>query len=153
MKTQDFLREVAELVRAQVPSRFRAFQTTGPMGSLIKLHFGDPHIHYEVWIQRRHQQVEVGLHFEGKPAVNSSYLESLSARFPEIQSALGIGVEPEQWTSTWTRIHQSMLLKPLDEDFLWEVSSQLSRMIGVLEPTVRDQVTLERHGASNKTGL
>ena len=33
----------------------------GPWHGLIKVHYGDPSAHYEVHIQRRHQQIELGL--------------------------------------------------------------------------------------------
>ena len=138
IKVREFLRELAELVRLQVPPQLQGLHTVGPMGSLVKFHFGEPRIHYEVWVQRRHKIVELGLHFEGKSQANADYLERLTARFSQIRSALGNGVEAEQWTPSWTRIHQSLPLQTLEEDFLWEVSTRISRMIGVLEPMVRE---------------
>ena len=141
MKIQEFLRQVPELVRSQLPQDLRQFQTQGPMASLMKFHYGDPYVHYEVWVQRRMGLVEVGLHFEGNADINARYLEDLSARFGEIQAAFGPAVEAEQWTRSWTRIHQSIPLKPLDEDFLLEVSAYLSRIIMVLQPMV-DEVVL-----------
>lgn len=138
MTTKDFLRQVAELVRFQVPPGFQEFETVGPWGGLVKFHFGEPRIHYEVWVQRRHKVVELGLHFESKPETNIHYLKELTAHFEDIRSALGQQVEAEQWTSRWTRIHQSIALETLDEDLMWEVASQASRMIGVLEPLVRE---------------
>ena len=137
MKTQEFLRQIPELLFSQLPPELQDFHTIGPMGSLTKFHYGDHHIHYEVWVQRRIGKVEVGLHFEGNPATNSIYLESISRRFDEIYAALGPSVEPEQWTQSWTRIHQSLPLELLEEDFLVEVTSRLAHLIRVLEPIVR----------------
>ena len=138
MKVQEFLRELPELLRSQLPVGLQDFQTVGPIASLIKLHYGVPSVHYEVWIQRRRSLVEVGLHFEADPDTNARYLESLSGRFPEIYEVLGPSVEPEQWTRSWTRVHESLSLRALEEDFLIEVSSRLSRMVSVLEPMVRE---------------
>ena len=138
MRVQEFLRQIPELVRTQLPPDLREFRVAGPVASLIKLHYGNPRIHYEVWIQRRTGRVEIGLHFEDDAETNARYLESLSSRFVEIQSALGPGVEPEQWTSTWTRIHQGLPLGPLEEDLLPEVSSCMCQMVQVLEPMVRE---------------
>ena len=138
MSVKEFLGEVAELVRLQAPPQYREFHTVGPWGGLIKFHFGDPHIHYEVWVRRRHHIVELGLHFEGKAQANAYYLERLSTNFPEIRATLGGQVEAEQWTSKWTRIHQSVPLGTLEEDLLWEVATLTSRMIAVLEPKVRE---------------
>ena len=140
IKVKEFLREVAELVRLQVPSQCREFHTVGRLGSLVKFHFDQPQVHYEVWLQRRHKVVEVGLHFEGKPELNARYLRSFTAQFSNIRSALGGHIEAEQWTPSWTRIHQVIPLETLEEDFLWEVATRTSRMIGVLEPTVREAV-------------
>ena len=33
--------------------------------SLLQVHFGDPAVHYEAWIQRKTRSIEIGLHFEG----------------------------------------------------------------------------------------
>ena len=142
MKTQEFLREIPELLRSQLPLALQDFHTLGPMGSLIKFHYGDSHIHYEVWIQRRTRQVEVGLHFESDPATNSVYLENMSQHFTDLYPLLGPGVEPEQWTQSWTRIHETMPLETLKEDFLLEVTAHLSRLIRVCllytSPSPRD---------------
>ncbi len=138
MNVQDFLRQIPELLRSQLPQELREFQAVGPVGSLMKFHYGEPSIHYEVWVQRRVSLVEVGLHFEGNADANDRYLEGLSAHFVEIRAALGPDVEAEQWTRSWTRIHQSVPLSPLEEDFLLEVSSQLARMITVLQPMVQE---------------
>ena len=138
MKVKEFLGEVVELVRMQVAREYKDFHTLGPRTSLIKLHFGDPRFHYEIWVQRRRGIVELGLHFEGRPEENAGYLERLSARSTEIRSGLGKGVEAEQWTPRWTRVHRTVPLEPLNEDFLWEVASQTSKMITVLEPMVRE---------------
>jgi hypothetical protein len=138
MKVKEFLREVTELVRLQVPGPYRGFQTIGPQSSLVKLHFGQPQVHYEVWVQRRQGLVELGLHFEGLPQANACYLESLTRRLPEIRAALGNQVEAEQWTSSWTRVHQSLALESLEEDLLWDVATRVSSMIAVLEPLVRE---------------
>ena len=138
MKTQEFLREIPELLRSQLPPELQDFHILGPMGSLVKFHYGSRRIHYEVWIQRKTGRVELGLHFEGARESNHAYIESISERFGDIFSALGPGVEPEQWTQSWTRIHESLALEPLEEDFLLVVTSRLARLVTVLEPVVRE---------------
>lgn len=138
MKVQEFLRQLPELLRSQLTPKLRGFHLVGPTGSLIKLHYGNPSVHYEVWVQRRVGVVEVGLHFEGRADVNARYLQRLSDHFAEIRAALGPSIEAEQWTRSWTRIHQSLPLLPLDEDFLLEVSSHLARMVTALQPLVEE---------------
>ena len=138
MSSRHFLSEMLELLRMQLPLELKDFQSAGPWHGLIKVHYGDPSAHYEVWIRRRNRQIELGLHFEGPAQQNSQYLESLMARIPEIQAQLGPSVEPEQWTASWTRVHETIPLPDLDEDFLMQLSSRLSRYIRVLEPMLAD---------------
>ncbi len=134
MSARHFLAEVLELLRMQLPPELKDFESAGPWGGLVKVHYGDPSANYEVWIQRRLGQIELGLHFEGEAQANARRLESLSTRLAEIRSQLGDQVEPEQWTARWTRIHETLPLAELDEDFLMELSTRLSRYICVLEP-------------------
>lgn len=136
MNSREFLHQVSELVRVQLPQQLRDFQVIAHRGGLTKLHYGKPWVHYEVWLQRRNGQVELGLHFEGDAGENSRHLERLTRRFGEIRSALGDGVEPEQWTRSWTRVHETLPLQGLDEPFLMEVSARLAQFIRVLQPMV-----------------
>ena len=137
MKSREFLEILPEMVRQQLPPEFSDFRVVSTMSTLIKLHYGVPTIHYEVWIQRRRKQVEVGLHFEGDPESNSRRLEMLRQRSTDIRSALGDAVELEEWDRGWTRAHRTVPLEPLDDDFLVEVSFTLSGMIRAFEPIVR----------------
>ncbi len=139
LKVQEFLRQVPELGRIQVPKPWRDFATLGTSGSLVKLHYGYPWVHYEVWVQRRRAQVEVGLHFEADTETNAHYLEYLSGRFEEVRAALGPPVEPEQWTESWTRVHQDIPFETLEEEFLIETTLRVAQMIAVLEPMVREE--------------
>ncbi|MBM3944807.1 MAG: hypothetical protein FJ317_04855 [SAR202 cluster bacterium] len=137
MKTREFLSELVELVRIQLPSGLRDMRVVGPLFTLVKFHYGDPVVHYEVWIQRRAGLVEVGLHFEGTAERNAKYLAAMSRRAKEITKALGPSVELEQWTASWTRVHEHMPLEALDADTLVAVAHRLAGMIRVLEPMVR----------------
>ena len=105
--------------------------------TLTKLYYDRPSVHYEVWIQRRRKEVELGLHFEGDPESNFRHLAALSQRSGEIRSSLGPDVEIEQWDRGWTRAHETLPLEPLTDDFLIEVSFKLSGMIRALEPILR----------------
>jgi len=122
----------------QLPPDLKDVQVVGPMGSLIKLHYGDPHVHYEVWVQRRTGVVEVGLHFEGPAEKNSWYLSELTGRYPEAIRSLGPEVEPEEWVRSWTRVHQHLAFDSLDEDLLMVVSGQLNQMVRTLQPAVNE---------------
>ncbi|MFH1142010.1 MAG: hypothetical protein V1724_10240 [Chloroflexota bacterium] len=134
---REFLSLLPDLVRQQLPAELADFQVRGPTVSLVKLHYGNPSIHYEAWIQRRKGELELGLHFEGNPASDSTYLEFFRQHSKRIDAALGQGVGMEWWGVSWTRVHQAIPLEPLTDDFLVEVSVKLSRMIQTLEPLLR----------------
>ena len=137
LKTKEFLTEAVELVRMQLPPDLREVQVVGPMGSLVKLHYGDPKVHYEVWVRRRDRVLEAGLHFEGRPEENARYLSELTARHARAIASLGPEVAPEEWAGSWTRVHQEFPFTILDEDLLMVVSGRLAQMVRTLEPAVR----------------
>ena len=90
MKTKEFLAGAAELVRLQLPPELRGTRVIGPMGPLIKLHYGEPKVHYEVWVRRRAGEIEVGLHFEGAPGDNARYLSELTHGARRVLSVAGL---------------------------------------------------------------
>ncbi len=134
MKPREFLELLPDLVRQQLPPEMADFEVMGPTGSLVKLHYQRPTVHYEVWLRRRQKQVELGLHFEGDRESNHRSLELLSQRSQDIRASLGPGVEVEPWDRGWTRVHETLPWEPLGDDFLVEVSLKISGMIRTLEP-------------------
>ena len=138
MSARHFLAEVLELLRMQLPGELKEFESVGPWHGLVKVHYGDPTAHYEVHVQRRHRQIELGLHFEGAAQENSRHLENMLTRMGDIKKQLGAEVEAEQWTRSWTRVHETIEMPVLDEDFLMELTSRLSQYIRALQPMVED---------------
>ena len=134
MKPREFLELLPDLVRQQLPPELEDFDVMGPTGSLVKLHYQHPTVHYEVWLRRRLKQVELGLHFEGDPDSNHRSIELLSLQSGAIRESLGPGVEVAPWDRGWTRVHETLPWEPLEDDFLIEVSLKLSSMIRTLEP-------------------
>ena len=138
MKVREFLGLLPARVASQLPPELRAFHTRQMYGSLVKLYFGEiDAIHYEVWVQRRHRQIELGLHFEADPQTNDRCLALLAAGFQTIRQALGPAAEPEQWTPSWTRIHETLPLESLDQALLRQVASRLARYIKTLQPLLQ----------------
>ena len=131
------MENLPDVVRQQLPPELEDFQTVAPTASIVKLHYGAKSVHYEVWVQRRKREVEVGLHFEGDPESNLHNLTRLRQRRTDIHSALGPGVALEEWDKGWTRVHEIVPLEPLTMDFLVEVSFRLSEMMKTLEPLLR----------------
>ncbi len=143
MKTRHFLHSLPELLRQQLPPELQDFQVSGPTMNLVKFHYGQRAIHYEVWVQRRAGQVEVGLHFEADDDTNRRYLELIRRHLEHLRAELGPQVEAEQWTPSWTRVHQTLPMDRLTDDLLFEVSIRLAQMIRTLEPLVRSYVAAD----------
>jgi hypothetical protein len=138
MRSHEFLLRVRELAEARLPAaapRFRGRLRP----SLIQLYRGDPRLHYEVWIQRKTGRIEVGLHFEGEREANYGWAEALGRRVLELKATLGPDVELEEWTRSWTRLHQTVPLRKLDDDLAEEVAGILARLILVMEPVLAEE--------------
>lgn len=139
MKTKEFLELLPDLVRQQVPPELADFQVAHRMTSLTKIYYDHLAVHYEVHIQRTKKEVELGLHFESDPDSNFEYLELMTQRTKDIKKSLGDDVEVAEWVRGWTRVHATLELDLLDDDFLVELSFRLSAMIQTLEPILRGE--------------
>ena len=139
MKTKEFLETLPELVRAQLPPELGEIHVHPRVTSLTKFYYERATLHYEVAVQKRHNTVEVGLHFEGEPESNFRHLELLQSLAPDIRSSLGESIQIEEWVRGWTRAYELIPLEPLTDDFLVEVSFKLSGMIRTLEPMLRSE--------------
>jgi hypothetical protein len=137
MNNREFLSALPELIRARLPQELRGFETR-QTGTLVKLYYWDLSVHYEVWLQRRTDRIEIGLHFEGEREENHWWLQRLAAHYEDIFQGVGPEIEAEEWTAKWTRLHQMMSLTPLDEQRLHEVARRMAQMIVVLHPLVSD---------------
>jgi hypothetical protein len=133
MQVNDFLHNVAGRTRQLLPDGYRDFKSRR-RGSLIQFWYGRPQIHYEVWVQSRHNRVEMGLHLEASKPLNDRILRHLAQWFIAVQAELGPAVELEQWTQSWARVHQFVPYDHLDESLCNKVAEDLARMIVLLEP-------------------
>jgi len=124
-------------VRALLPEERRNFQTHFRW-SLVKLYYGSLAVHYEAWVQRKTGRLELGLHFEVAAQQNQALLSALALRAPEIVAQLGPQVEMEQWTKSWTRIHQGLPLGPLNEELVHTAAQRLAQIIMVLQPMLEE---------------
>lgn len=139
LKIKEFLRLVADSLGEHLPQELRDFRVRGPVFSLVGIQYADdPRIHYEVWVQRRTGRLELGLHFEAEPEMNTHWLEFFGRRAPTILAALGPSVEAEQWTGSWTRLHESSPLEALTQQYAESVAERLGTFISVLEPVRRE---------------
>jgi hypothetical protein len=136
-----FLAAIHDEVGRRLPSRFSKAQVRVEP-SLLQVHFGDPLVHYEVWVQRKTRSIEIGLHFEGDRDSNRRWAELLAAQGPELQRQLGPGAELEDWTRKWTRLHETRPVpgddwrpkRDLTSELAQDVAQRLVRYIQVLQP-------------------
>ncbi len=135
MRVNEFLRLVAVTTRAQLPARQRRFQTQMRF-TFIQLFYDKRALHYEVWVRGKERLLEIGLHFESNRETNAKLLDYFRewGRSFEIKAELGDQVEAEQWTTSWTRVHQLVPYQQLDEDTARATGERLAKMIEVLQP-------------------
>jgi hypothetical protein len=133
MRSTDFLSHVVKAVRPKLPTEWQEFEING-FGSLVKLYYGDPSVHFEFWVQNKTSRVEVGLHLEADQATNDQLMAYFAGRFVEVQAALGPRIELDEWTRTWGRIHEMVPFTVLDEALVERVARRLSQLITVLQP-------------------
>ena len=139
MKVRDFLNAVYEALLERLPKRYRKHNWRIRFGYL-QVYFAGPSIHYEAWVQRRAARIELGLHFEGEREANYRWAELLGARALEVQAQLGGDVELEEWTESWTRLHEThRFTGALSSQLAGETAARLCRFIEVMEPILTEE--------------
>ncbi len=137
MRVRDFLMLVRERLEPLLPADLRSFQARIRF-NLLQVYYEHPSLHYEVWPQRKGGRIEIGLHFEGAREENYGWAVVLAERMPQMQAALGPSLELEEWTPTWTRLHQSVPLGSLDEDLAADVAQRMAALIETMQPILEE---------------
>jgi hypothetical protein len=107
---------------------------------MAQMWFGNPQLHYEVWIRSRIGVIELGLHFEADPLTNARLLAAFKARERAIRDELGEEACVEAWDKGWARVWESVPLGMLDAGFLERLASRMTAYITALEPMLRDEL-------------
>lgn len=133
MTRHDFFAAVVAGLRANVDEAYRNFKhRSNPL--LLKVDYGNPRVHYEVWCDSEKEILGVGLHFEDGPLSTDAYLAYFDRHILEIKHFLGTDVELERWTASWGHLYEHRELGPLTDELAAEVALRLAQMIGVLQP-------------------
>ncbi len=141
MRIRDFLFLVYDALSKELPRPLRDHRWRVRF-SLLQVYFGNPAVHYEVWVQRKIGRIEIGLHFEGDPEENYRWAQALAPRALEIQAQLGPTVELEEWTRSWTRLHESRALEgDLTQELAQDVARRVARFMEALEPILAEERT------------
>ena len=98
----DFFAGLRKGVKAALPPGMRDFSIMRGHSRLLKIHYGEPSLHFEAWHHTGDGRLEVGLHFEGPEALNDAALEYFRARMVEVKAQLP-RAELEPWDRGWSR--------------------------------------------------
>ncbi|MYD27341.1 MAG: hypothetical protein F4X03_00250 [Dehalococcoidia bacterium] len=128
--------------------------------TMLQMHFGNPHVHFELQPQMGRGVVEAGLHFEGAVEANDAWVELLAANAADLLGELGPDWELEEWTSTWRRLHHPFPFDRLTTELAHEVSGEVVRAMTVLHPLIEEgaaaiavatpQPATGRHGGAGR---
>ncbi len=106
--------------------------------TMLQMHFGNQHVHFELQPQMGRGVVEAGLHFEGPVEANDAWVELLAANAADVLGELGPVWELEEWTSTWRRLHRPFPFERLTVELANEVSGEVARAMTVLHPLIEE---------------
>lgn len=93
-------------------------------------------MHYEVWVQRKTQRLEIGLHFEGERERSYAAAALLADNMPAVVEAIGPEWELEEWTASWTRLHRSFAAPALTAELADEAAERAVGLMVGMEPLV-----------------
>jgi hypothetical protein len=113
----------------------------------LQAHYGNPRVHYEVWLVRKTGRIEVGLHFEDERERNLRLALALAAHADVLRAAIGPEVELEEWTASWTRLHETLPLGPLTDELCDEVAARLAAIVAATQPLLAEAAGASAEGA------
>jgi hypothetical protein len=133
MHPQEFLTAVRDRAAERLPAELRGWRSRIVYATL-QTHYGNPHVHYEVWLVRKTGRIEIGLHFEADRDTNYAWATLLAAHADELRAAIGPDVELEEWTPSWTRLHETLPLGPLSDALCDAVAERLAAIVAATQP-------------------
>ncbi len=107
---------------------------------MAKAWYGNPALHYEIWVRRRLRVVELGLHFEADDLTNARLLAAFRTRAGTVQRLLGAHVRIEEWDKGWARIWEPLSLELPEAELRERVVTRLVAYVRALEPMLRDEL-------------
>ena len=137
-RPQEFLHEVRDRLQTALPEPLRAFRSR-VVFSTLQVHYGDPRVHYEVWIQRKTGRIEVGLHFEGERDISYGWAALLAPHVHEVRAAVGSDAELEEWTPSWARLHVLVPYRDLDAALAERVTARLAALVAWAQPFLQER--------------
>lgn len=132
---RDFFADVVDELGRWLPEDLRGYRHRAN-ATLLKLHYANDRVHYEVWVDTVRAQIEIGLHFEDGPVSTAAYLAHFDHHIVELKHELGPQVELERWTSSWGHLYELHPLGRLDAAAVQRVARRLAALISAAQPLV-----------------
>jgi hypothetical protein len=139
MRVAEFMDRLQETTLALLPTDLRDSCTARVRFVWFQVHFHSPKVHYEVWLTRKTERIEIGLHFEGPQEFSYRWAERFAEHMPEVQAQCGPQLELEEWTASWTRLHETIPYDPPTPALADEIARRLSRLITVCQPIIESE--------------
>jgi len=133
MRIQQFQVTLVDKTRKQLPRALKNFEPRS-FFSIVKLFYRNPKLHYEVWVRGQERLIEIGLHLEADKSTNDALLTYFNSHALEIHDELGSRIEIEQWTNSWSRVHEVLPYESLNAPLVDQIAVKLAKMIAVLQP-------------------
>lgn len=95
---------------------------------------GEHRLHYEAWVQRKTQRLEIGLHFEGDREWSYACAGVLAEHAVEVAAAVGPEWELEEWTPSWTRLHRAFAAPLLTPELAEQAAERVVGLMRGMEP-------------------
>jgi hypothetical protein len=137
LKSREFLFFCEDLALAALPEDFPRPERR-VMWTILQMHYGNPHVHFELQPHVGRGMVELGLHFEGPVEANDAWAALIASRAGELMAALGADWELEEWTASWRRLHRTWHFERLTSALGRDVAEALSTALQVLQPIVAE---------------
>lgn len=141
LRVVDFLALVDEGVREGLGKQYAAFESRQRFGYVQYWPGPGPRehwMHYEIWVQRKTQRLEIGLHFEGDRERSYAAAGLLAERAADVAAAVGPEYELEEWTASWTRLHRSFAAPVLSVELATEAADRVCDLIRGMEPLLKE---------------
>jgi hypothetical protein len=152
MRLRDFMSLLHDRTLELLPEDLRSTCQARTRFVWFQVFFHSPRVHYEVCLTRKTERIEIGLHFEGPREFSYFWAERMSHHADAIQDSLGPEYELEEWTASWTRLHETIPYDPPSEALAGEIAGRFSRLITVCQPIVeqeRPHIPLELEAMSH----
>jgi hypothetical protein len=133
MRPHEFLHAVRDRAAARLPDDLRRW-TARVLYATLQAHYGNPRLHYEVWLVRKTGRIEIGLHIEADHETSRAWAMRLARHADDLRAALGPEVELEDWTASWCRLHETLPLDPLTDALCDEVAARLAALVQATQP-------------------